>query len=172
MFELLNMNRTTYLLFRTMQQWMNKHAFSTKEQTESMCNMEFAKEFFNIVDADASGKTDFDELAMPLIALGLSSDSSFVAKVFRAIYPKKFADGNVEQAEIGLRDFLKIFRRDPVSERLTYIVQQMIIQRRQKALKRQQRVEAHKRVSSKSPLESTDALSPQKKENTSEVTIG
>lgn len=87
MYELLDKNRTTYLLYRTMQRWMNNHAFSTRTQKESMSNMEFAKEFFSIIDSDDSGKTDFEELALPLIALGLSSDTSFVSKVFRAIYP-------------------------------------------------------------------------------------
>jgi len=134
--------------------------------------MEFAKEFFNIVDADESGKTDFEELALPLIALGLSSDSSFVAKVFRAIYPKKFAGNNVEDAEIGLKDFLKIFRRDVVAERLTHYVQHLIIDRRRKALKRQQRVEAHQRVAVKSPVESTDTFGTTKDKTSSEVTIG
>ena len=40
-------------------------------------------------DADA-GKLSLTNIAVPMIALGLSSDSSFVMKVLKAISPNKF----------------------------------------------------------------------------------
>jgi hypothetical protein len=45
---------------------------------------------FSIWDEDKSGKLEVDEITLPLIALGLSSDSSFVVKLMKAIDAEKF----------------------------------------------------------------------------------
>ena len=52
--------------------------------------MQFARQFFNIIDETESGKLSMLKLAVPMIALGLSSDSSFIMKVMKAISPTKF----------------------------------------------------------------------------------
>jgi Ca2+-binding EF-hand superfamily protein len=82
----------------------------------------FAKEFFKIIDNNDTGRLDVNELAEPLIALGLSSDTSFVEKVLKAINPTKFNSSNIDFAEIGLKEFTKIFRKDAVAEKLTLYV--------------------------------------------------
>ena len=53
--------------------------------------MKFAKEFFQNLDTNGTEKVEIEELALPLIALGLSSDISFVEKVIKTINPLKYA---------------------------------------------------------------------------------
>ena len=58
-----------------------------------------------------------NELAVPMIALGLSSDSSFIQKVLKAISPAKFGKhasvaNPFEVNELTLKEFVKIFRKD------------------------------------------------------------
>jgi Ca2+-binding EF-hand superfamily protein len=43
--------------------------------------VEFAKELFRIWDDDNSGVLDLEEIALPLVSLGLSTDSEFVTKL-------------------------------------------------------------------------------------------
>lgn len=119
LFQLLNQNKSTYLLFRTMQNWMRSHEFSDQRQTDNINNIQFAKEFFKIVDNGDTGNLNLEQLAIPLIALGLSSDSSFIEKVLKAINPSKFTSERIATAELTLREFTKIFRKDAVAERLT-----------------------------------------------------
>ena len=47
--------------------------------------MEFAKELFKVWDDDNSGILELDEIAEPLVALGLSTDSLFVAKLIQSL---------------------------------------------------------------------------------------
>jgi Ca2+-binding EF-hand superfamily protein len=54
--------------------------------------MKFAKEFFQNLDTNGTEKVEIEELALPLIALGLSSDISFVEKVIKTINPLKYAN--------------------------------------------------------------------------------
>jgi Ca2+-binding EF-hand superfamily protein len=105
-----------------MQKWMRSHDFSVQRQMDNMSNIMFAKEFFKIIDNDDTGRLNVQELAEPLIALGLSSDSSFVEKVLKAINPSKYNSENINFAEIGLREFTKIFRKDVIAEKLTHYV--------------------------------------------------
>ena len=96
---------------------MRSHNFSDKKQTENINNVQFAKEFFEIVDANDSGGVYKDELSIPLIALGLSSDSSFIEKVLKAINPMKFGEKSgledpFELNEMSLNDFIRIFKKD------------------------------------------------------------
>lgn len=57
------------------------------------------------------------ELAVPMIALGLSSDSSFIMKVMKAVSPYKFGKkakvkNPFEVCQLTLREFIKIFKKD------------------------------------------------------------
>lgn len=54
--------------------------------------MKFAKEFFQNLDTNGNEKVEIEKLALPLIALGLSSDISFVEKVIKTINPLKYAN--------------------------------------------------------------------------------
>lgn len=60
-----------------------------------------------------------------MIALGLSSDSSFVMKLLRAIDEEKFHK-NKDSAKITIRDFSKIFRKDYTSEKVIEIIKKTI----------------------------------------------
>jgi hypothetical protein len=68
---------------------------------------------------------EVDEVTLPLIALGLSNDSSFVQKLLRTIDLNKWAKGN---QKITLTDFAKIFKRDHVSERIIKVIKKTLIQ--------------------------------------------
>lgn len=73
-----------------------------------------------------------------MIALGLSSDSSFIKKVLTAISPYKFgkkaknAATAFEDNYLSLKEFIKIFKKDQVSENLTEMLCKRIVQRRQR----------------------------------------
>ena len=175
LFQLLNQNKSTYLLFRTMQKWMRGHEFSDQRQTDNINNIQFAKEFFKIVDNSDTGNLNLEQLAIPLIALGLSSDSSFIEKVLKAINPSKFTAERIATAELSLREFTKIFRKDVVAERLTQCLQNLVIQRKQDIeIKKQRQIELNQRtkqdinektnvrcpVSPRSPTEETKTSDP------------
>ena len=96
---------------------MRNHKYSDKKQTDNINNIQFAREFFSIVDDNDSGQASLYELAVPFIALGLSSDSSFIMKVMKAISPHKFGKKALvanpfEVNELSLREFIKIFKKD------------------------------------------------------------
>ena len=118
---------------------MQTHKFSDKKQTENINNVQFAKEFFEIVDSNDSGGVLRDELSVPLIALGLSSDSSFIEKVLKAVNPFKFGDKSglddpFELNEMSLKDFIKIFKKDQVSEKITDAIRDIVISEKEAKL--------------------------------------
>ena len=56
-------------------------------------------------------------MAIPLVALGLSSDASFIKMVCRSIRPDRFADdrNHKNEADSGyltLKDFIMVFDKD------------------------------------------------------------
>ena len=111
---------------------MRAHKFSDRKQTENINNVQFAREFFEIVDDTDTGGCYLNELSLPLIALGLSSDSSFIEKVLKAINPFKFGDKSgienpFEHNEMSLQDFIKIFKKDQVSEKLTDTIKSIVV---------------------------------------------
>lgn len=53
-------------------------------------NVKFSKDFFEIIDDDGTGGILLEELAQPLIALGLATDSGFVKKALKVLNPVKF----------------------------------------------------------------------------------
>jgi len=72
---------------------------------------------------------EVDELTLPLIALGLSNDSSFVLKLLRSIDSEKF-DGNRELAKITIKDFSKIFKKDFINEKIISVIKTTILSQR------------------------------------------
>lgn len=73
--NLLGLSNTMYLILKNTEFWMvsRGHKKSTKQK-----HFEFAKQLFKIWDADGGGSLDVDEISLPLIALGLSTDRAFV----------------------------------------------------------------------------------------------
>ena len=90
---------------------MKTHKYSDRKQADNIKTVLFAREFFEIVDESDSGGVLLDQLAVPLIALGLSSDSSFIEKVLKAINPFKFGEKSglaapFEVNQMTLKDFI------------------------------------------------------------------
>jgi len=72
-------------------------------------------------DDDGSGVLEAEEIIKPLVGLGLSSDSKFAIKILQALDPRNDGKGK-EDLRITLRDFIKIFKNDKVSEHLVGII--------------------------------------------------
>lgn len=51
--------------------------------------MEFAKELFLVWDDNGTGHLNLDEISVPLVALGLSTDTEFVAKLVSSLDQKR-----------------------------------------------------------------------------------
>ena len=91
-------------------------------------------------DADKGGYLDLDEISLPLISLGLSTDAGFVEKLIRSLKqnkggpkqvpnPKtkdrkaaKEAGMIVEDLTFTLKDFVSIFKADKIGEKISQIV--------------------------------------------------
>lgn len=84
--NLLGLSNTMYLILKNTEFWMvsRGHKKSTKQK-----HFEFAKQLFKIWDADGGGSLDVDEISLPLIALGLSTDTGFVEKLIKTLVQKK-----------------------------------------------------------------------------------
>ena len=90
------------------------------------------------MDEDGSG-IELEELAQPLIALGLATDTDFVKKALKVLNPNKFGQGIFEDA-LTLKEFSRIFRTDPVSDKLNFLIKQAL-DREEELLKKQQDVQ-------------------------------
>jgi hypothetical protein len=54
-------------------------------------------------------------MSIPLVALGLSSDTKFIEMICRSIQPDRFKDGN---GFLTIKDFMKVFNKDHFADRL------------------------------------------------------
>lgn len=111
---------------------MKKRKIVDSKFQEKEKHVEFAKELFKIWDDDQSGILELEELALPLVALGLSTDQKFVSKILTALDNKKQQN---EHMSFTLRDFVKIFKTDKVGEKITKIVKHQYYQKKQKHMK-------------------------------------
>ena len=120
---------------------------SGKSSTQK--HFEFAKSLFKIWDADGGGFLDVDEISLPLISLGLSTDTGFVEKLIKALKQKKkktkkggsdktpqsiASESQSQEADendlsFTLKDFVTIFESDKVGEKITKKVQDVCRQR-------------------------------------------
>ena len=98
----------------------------------------FARNFFDLTDGSGSGKTTVQAIAIPMIALGLSSNSLFISKVMKSVCPKKFKSTCEKEAlgtQLNLKDFIKVFEKDQISEDLTtHLCDNVIEKRKEMAL--------------------------------------
>lgn len=85
--------------------------------------MIFSKKFFNIIDDDGTGGVELEELAQPLIALGLATDTGFVQRSLKVLNPAKFGNGCFDEA-LTLKEFSRIFRTDPISDKLMNLIKE------------------------------------------------
>lgn len=73
------------------------------------------------MDDDGAGGIELEELAQPLIALGLATDTGFVKRSLKVLNPKKFGQGCFEES-LTLKEFSRIFRTDPISDKLMSLI--------------------------------------------------
>ncbi|CDW75722.1 iki3 domain containing protein [Stylonychia lemnae] len=106
------------------EKWMSKRKVQAGGQnTTNRKHVEFAKNLFISWDDDGSGVLEAEEIIKPLVGLGLSSDSKFAVKILQSLDPKN--DGSQkgkDDLRITLKDFIKIFKSDKVSENLVSII--------------------------------------------------
>lgn len=115
-----------YLTLKNTEFWLKKrgHGHRSKEK-----HFEFAKDLFKIWDADGGGFLDVDEISLPLISLGLSTDTGFVEKLIKSLKKKKPSmkkreekgdeGGNEDDLSFTLKDFVSIFKADRIGERIS-----------------------------------------------------
>jgi hypothetical protein len=92
-YGLMGLNRDQFLKFTDIRNYMTKHGLDASRLDDRVKNAEFSKEFFEIMDEDGGG-VSAPELALPLIALGLATDTGFVKKVMKILAPNKFKDSD------------------------------------------------------------------------------
>ena len=103
---------------------MKKHGLNANRLDDRIKNAEFSKEFFEIMDEDGGG-VSAPELALPLIALGLATDTGFVKKVMTILAPAKFREQDFEKS-LGMKEFSSLFRSDQLSEKIVQTIKSEI----------------------------------------------
>ena len=88
---------------------MKKRKYIKNDRVQTKDQIDFARKLFYSWDDDGSGILDLDEIAEPLIALGLAPDKVFVAQLIKSL-DSKFLNQKDEDLSVTLKDFLKIFR--------------------------------------------------------------
>ena len=101
--------------------WMQKLR-SEYRGTQNKEQIDFAMKLFSSWDDDGSGVLDFEEIARPMISLGLSTDPTFVQKLLEAINAKFTTAGGVEDIKITMKDFLRVFRSDKLADKIEKII--------------------------------------------------
>jgi len=141
-FRLMGLTSLLFLKMKDIYKFMKKRKFCTQRMEVMTKNVKFSKEFFNIMDDDGAGGICLEELAQPLIALGLATDTGFVQKSLKALNPTKFGRGKFDQ-ELTIKEFSRIFRTDSVSEKLIKLIKnELDNQDRLKELKAQREQQA------------------------------
>lgn len=77
-YRLMGLTSLLFMKMNDIHDFMKKRKFCTQRMEVMLKNVEFSKEFFNIMDDDGAGGICLEELAQPLIALGLATDTGFV----------------------------------------------------------------------------------------------
>ena len=62
-----------------------------------------------------------DEIALPLVSLGLSTDTEFVTKLLQSLIDNN-PEKKDQEIQITLKDFVKIFNVDKIGERISKAV--------------------------------------------------
>ena len=84
--DLLGLSNGMYLTLKSTEFWMQTRG---RGKSSTQKHFEFAKSLFKIWDADGGGSLDVDEISLPLISLGLSTDTGFAEKLIKALLQKK-----------------------------------------------------------------------------------
>jgi Ca2+-binding EF-hand superfamily protein len=67
---------------------MSNHNFTYSLETQN--GLIFAKEFFQIIDCHSNGVIKLDELLTGLVGLGVTTEDSFLKRIFKSLSYDKF----------------------------------------------------------------------------------
>jgi hypothetical protein len=130
---LLGLSDVMFLTLKNTEYWMRTRGVKQRSKEK---HFEFAKDLFKIWDSDGGGFLDVDEISLPLISLGLSTDSGFVEKLIKSLKQKKLkhAEDTMPSDDLSftLKDFVSIFNADRVGEKISAIVQEECIRREER----------------------------------------
>lgn len=135
-YKLMGLSKKQFLIQEESKKFMLKHNFSTARLQALVDNIVFSKQFFGIMDDSGDGGIELEELAQPLIALGLATDTGFVQKALKVLNPAKFGNGQF-QGELTMKEFSRIFRTDPVSEKLNKLIKEQLNDEYEKKIMKQ-----------------------------------
>ena len=93
-----------------------------------------AKDLFLTWDGDGEGSLSPQELMKAFIGIGLCQDHHFAKSIMASIRPK---DSENFEDDIELKDFLKIFRNDEISDNVVVVINKEVIFRKEQALLKQ-----------------------------------
>lgn len=154
-----------FLAHKDQRTWMEAHKLGVKHQEEQR-QKDFIKDIFIAIDEDGNGTMEMDELIKALLSLCLSQDIRFAKQIlylfeenmvlqqskrdprFRLL-GEKVAKTRSEREGLkySFRDFLKIFKTDPVGTRIVEVLSKEIVlarQRREKKARENQEQESQK----------------------------
>ena len=120
-FRLLGLTKKTFLSLTRNFKFLKQRSMPTESIDSMLKNTAFAKEFFNIIDEKGDGGIGLEDLAIPLISLGLATNIKFVQKALKVLNPSKFGAGKFDK-ELTMREFAKIFESDKTSLKLITLV--------------------------------------------------
>jgi len=79
-------------------------------------------------------------MSIPLVALGLSSDTKFIEMICRSIQPDRFASKE-KDGFLTIKDFMKVFNKDHFADKLLNALLKVVESKRQVVTHKQFRSE-------------------------------
>jgi hypothetical protein len=105
--------------------WMEKH--NSRNNDEGYL-MNFASDFFKVLDTKARSKISGKVLLEHLLALGIATDSLVLKETLSMIFECK----DIENVDISLQDFLSMFRPEVVTDIILKQLNESALQNRKK----------------------------------------
>lgn len=84
--------------------------------------IEIAKNLFLTWDGDGEGSLSAFEIIKAFVSIGLSQDHNFARKIMASIRPQKSDEDSDEEIDIGLKDFITIFKIDEISDHVIKMI--------------------------------------------------
>lgn len=125
--------------------WMQKH--NSRNNAESLL-INFANEFFKQLDVGGAGVVNGKHLVENLLSLGIATDSYVLRETLSLIFNCE----DVYDANISAQDFIALFRRDVVADKILKVLNESALNERKKNKVLNQRVKNWKGTESESPL--------------------
>jgi Ca2+-binding EF-hand superfamily protein len=122
MTTLLGITNRQYLALQSFERYYKTRQNYGLEQMEKNQDMVLGKELFACWDPERRGRIGVQDLAENLISFGLSMSLEQVVDLIKALLFKKGAQGAQQVEEITMKEFIKIFERDPFGEKATEII--------------------------------------------------